>query len=128
MKKVIIIDDDAWMRESVARYLTTHADLQCIEASNCIDALDILNEQQHVPDCILLDIFLPGYNAFTFINELRSHHDFASIPIILWTSHVEGIKDVSLGAYGIVSVINKTTMTNTTVYQAICEAIHNESN
>ena len=38
---------------------------------------------------IILDVLLPGPNAFTLLHELQSHSDLAGIPIILCTNSAD---------------------------------------
>ena len=59
---------------------------------------------------IVLDVLLPGPNAFVFLHELRSHPDLAGVPVLLCTNSADQIAEEDVKAYGVVRVLDKTTM------------------
>jgi CheY-like chemotaxis protein len=63
-----------------------------------------------VPDAVILDFLLTGQNALALLHELQSHSDLASIPVILCTNSASDIAADELVAYGVVAVLDKTTM------------------
>lgn len=67
----IIIDDEATARAIVAQLCTTIPDLDIIEEfPNAIDAIKFLNQQ--TVDIIFLDIHMPGFTGFDFIQTLKN--------------------------------------------------------
>lgn len=79
-KKVLVIDDEADIREIVRLYL---ADEGCavIEANNGQEG--ILKAQAEQPDLIILDIMLPGINGFEVAKHLKDDPNTKHIPIII---------------------------------------------
>ena len=76
----IIIDDEATARLIVNQLCSTIPDLDVIdEFSNAIDAIKFLNQQ--TVDVIFLDIHMPGFTGFDFVQTLRN-----SPKIVLTTS------------------------------------------
>lgn len=70
MKNCIIIDDEALSRTVIAELITTKSDLNIVaEFSNAIEALKYLNKNK--VDLIFLDIHMPDFNGFDFINTIK---------------------------------------------------------
>jgi len=66
----IIIDDEAAARAIVAQLCTSIPELDVIEEfSNAIDAIKFLNQQS--VDLIFLDIHMPGFTGFDFVQTLK---------------------------------------------------------
>lgn len=71
MKKCIIIDDDAVARTIVNKLCSESQELEVMEEfSNAIDAIKYLNTVNNI-DCIFLDIHMPTFSGFDFINTLK---------------------------------------------------------
>lgn len=104
---IYIIDDDRMMAECVARAIkATQKNLVVRFFRNGIEAMAAIDEE--VPELIFLDVLLDGPNGFTFLNELMSYSDTVKIPVVI----VSGIamKETNLKDYGVVGVLNKSTM------------------
>ena len=66
--KILIIDDDNHLRESLAEVL----DLQgftCYQAANAKSGID--SAKKHKPDVVIMDIQLPDSSGFQICQELR---------------------------------------------------------
>ena len=69
----IIIDDEAMARAIIAQMITIHPDLELAgEFENAIDAIKFLNQNATGVDLIFLDIHMPGFTGFDFIQTLKS--------------------------------------------------------
>ncbi len=67
----IIIDDEAAARAVVSQLCTKVPELDVIEAfDNAIDAIKFLNQQ--TIDVIFLDIHMPGFSGFDFVQTLKN--------------------------------------------------------
>lgn len=55
-----------------------HHVLRAQDAQSAINATDSVR-----PDCIILEISLPGHNGIEFLYELRSHADWQTIPVVI---------------------------------------------
>ena len=80
---VLIVDDDADIRELVAMYLRDH-DYQTIEAPDGESALRQFHAYR--PDLIILDVILPGMDGFDVSRKIREQ---SAVPIIFLTSKWE---------------------------------------
>lgn len=83
MHTVLLVEDEARMREIVATYFES-AGYKIIEASNGMEAIDIYEEEDI--DLVLLDIMMPQVDGWTVCKRLRSKSD---VPIIIITARSE---------------------------------------
>lgn len=80
---VMIVEDNPENREMMRRQLAK-AGWQVIEAENGRKALELLEIEK--PGIILSDLMMPQMDGFEFINELRHHPQWQSIPVIVLTA------------------------------------------
>lgn len=85
MVKLLIVDDDAHIRELIRVYLLKE-NMHIFEASRGDEALQILGE--HAMDLIILDIMMPGLDGFEFCRQLRLT---SNIPILMISAKSEVI-------------------------------------
>lgn len=117
---VLIIEDDDWQAEQYERRLKA-AGIRSEVAAHALAAIDMLNTT--IPDAIVLDVLLPGPNAFAFLHELRSHPDLVSVPVVLCTNSADHIAEEDVKAYGVARVLDKTTMAPGDLVAAIMKAL-----
>ncbi|HAJ56801.1 MAG TPA: hypothetical protein DCL35_03405 [Candidatus Omnitrophica bacterium] len=79
-KKVLVIDDEADIREIVRIFLIDEG-YEVIEAENGQEG--ILRAQQMQPDLIVLDIMMPGINGFEVAKHLKDDPNTQNIPIVI---------------------------------------------
>ncbi|GLC87690.1 response regulator transcription factor [Lysinibacillus piscis] len=84
MAKVLIVDDDAHIRELVKIFLQNEG-LDTIEAIDGVDALDKLATDK--VDMVILDIMMPRMDGWTLCEEIRSFYD--NLPILMLTAKGE---------------------------------------
>lgn len=96
MNEILIVDDDANIRELVSLFLQ-RSGFSCVEASDGVKALDILNA---VPVAlIVLDIMMPAMDGWTFCNRVRD--SYGQVPILMLTAKgetMQKVKGFKLGA------------------------------
>jgi PAS domain S-box-containing protein len=91
--RVLLADDNADVREYIARLLGGHYEV--VAVSNGDDALAMALAQP--PTLILSDVMMPGLDGFRLLEELRARPETATIPVILLSarageeSRVEGL-------------------------------------
>ena len=79
-KKILIVDDDQFMRE----LLTAKLEENGYEVSSVSEGfLAIQTIRDHKPDLVLLDILLPGLSGLETLNVLRAEELGQHLPIIL---------------------------------------------
>lgn len=104
---VLIVEDDEWLAQQFMRTLQGSG-METGRAPHALAAIDMIDER--LPDGIVLDVLLPGANAFTLLHELRSHADLAAIPVILCTNNADRLCEEDVAAYGVQRILDKTTM------------------
>jgi two-component system nitrogen regulation response regulator NtrX len=96
-KKVLIVDDEEGIRESLKLILEDHYDL--ILAENGPTALDILDKNKDI-GLMLMDIKMPKVNGLDVLKLTKEKH---SVPVVIVTGYrsVETAAEASkLGACG----------------------------
>ncbi len=85
-KRVLIVDDEAPIREMIAVALEM-AGYECMEAdsANAAHALIVDNK----PDMVLLDWMMPGTTGIEFARRLRKDEMTSDVPIIMLTAKGE---------------------------------------
>jgi len=105
--KVLIIEDDEWLAEHYARVLGKEG-VRVTWAPHALAAMDTIDTI--MPDVIVLDVFLPGSNAFTLLHELQSHTDLAGIPVVLCSNSADRLVLDNLKPYGVRAMLDKSAM------------------
>ena len=80
--KILIIDDEEVIRESVSKTLTG-AGYKTITASDLHEATQSI--QKDKPDLIICDVMLPHLGGFEFVDRLKGDPEKGAIPIIMMT-------------------------------------------
>lgn len=99
-KKILIIEDDFFIRELYQRQLQKEQ-YEVVSASDGAEGL--VQATQQKPDLILLDIMLPRLNGLDLLRTIKSKPETKDIPVILLTNLGQDsvIKEgFSLGAEG----------------------------
>lgn len=82
MNKILVIDDEEWLREMVQLALSQKG-YDVVEARN--GAVGIEVAQKELPDLILCDVNMEKVDGYLTLSSLRSQPSTASIPFILMT-------------------------------------------
>lgn len=85
--KVLIIDDDATTRTTLATLVKWAGSFEVLEAGDGVSGRALA--KQHVPDLILLDIFMPGCNGYEVCADLRGDPATREVPIFVLSSASE---------------------------------------
>ncbi|HYG74934.1 MAG TPA: ATP-binding protein [Planctomycetota bacterium] len=91
----VIIVEDTPDTAFIYRKFIEHSEFQCFIASTVPEARRLI--RQITPAAIVLDIMLPGEDAWTFLTELKSKL-LPSVPVLVATSVEDQQKGLSLGA------------------------------
>ena len=92
---VLVIDDDASVRDLMQRYLQREG-FSVVTASSGPQGLQLAKEVQ--PLAITLDVFMPGMDGWSVLEELKADEQLAEIPVILVTMVDDRSKGYALGA------------------------------
>ncbi|HIC44136.1 MAG TPA: response regulator [Sulfurimonas sp.] len=84
--RVLAVDDDMINRKLIKSMLMKTDNVsEVIEATNGMDALDILKKDTNI-DIILLDIIMPIMGGIDFLKVARSDEQMKGIPVIVLTT------------------------------------------
>ncbi|MCL5010914.1 MAG: response regulator [Patescibacteria group bacterium] len=80
MSKILIIEDDTFLRELMKRK-TQEAGFEVIESVDGESGVKAAKEQK--PDLVLLDLILPGVNGFEVLAALKEDVATSDIPVLI---------------------------------------------
>jgi two-component system, chemotaxis family, protein-glutamate methylesterase/glutaminase len=103
--RVLIVDDSAIVRETMADLINSDPDLQVMgKAADPFAAALIMREE--TPDVILLDVEMPKMDGLTFLRRIMAQHP---LPVLMCSSHAAENSDMAHEAMaaGAVDVICK---------------------
>jgi two-component system OmpR family response regulator len=85
MKRVLVVEEDNFFRQSLALVLKCHTALkESVEANSLAEARHTLANSIHKPDLVVVDLDLASADGFELIEELRtSAPDVAVLAITL---------------------------------------------
>jgi DNA-binding NarL/FixJ family response regulator len=100
--RLVIADDHAVLRESLAALLNTQPDFAVDgTAANGQQALELV--QQHHPDVLVLDLFMPDFDGFDVLRTLdRAGNRVATVVLTGSESEMDYVQVVRLGGRGLV--------------------------
>ena len=82
-KKILIVDDDEFLRKIYAAELTKQG-YQVTEAVNGEDGWHKI--ELAMPDLVLLDIIMPKKNGFELLAQSRRESKSAALPVIMFSN------------------------------------------
>ncbi|OUS73048.1 DNA-binding response regulator [Paenibacillus sp. MY03] len=94
MTKVLVVDDDAHIRELVRLYLEDEG-IEVVEKGNGAEALEY--SENHSPDLVVLDIMMPGMDGWDLCAKLRELGDMPILMITAKGEPADRIKGFKLG-------------------------------
>nr|QVY58154.1 hypothetical protein [Eucheuma denticulatum] len=83
VKRILLLDDDTYIRNSISSYLVSKKFSVCLTDS-VVSALNELNKS--IPDLVIADIMMPDTSGYDFLSILRSSKLFCDIPFIFLTA------------------------------------------
>ena len=82
---VLAIDDSNTDRAIMKKCLKTLG-VTVLEASNGLEGLEIVKNNEKALDAVLVDIEMPKMDGYTFASEVRKYNKFKNLPLIAVTS------------------------------------------
>ncbi len=86
LRRILIVDDDAALRQSLAEQLELHAEFASLECDCAAAAIRIIGQEQF--DAVLLDVGLPDMNGHELCREMRRVG--ITVPIVMLTAADSG--------------------------------------
>jgi CheY-like chemotaxis protein len=104
-KQILVIDDEADLRELIQISLVGYVGWQVSTAATCRDGLQQV--KYHKPDLILLDVSMPEIDGYQCFEQLRANSNSADIPVVVLTARVQRQDQRRITQMGIAGVIVK---------------------
>jgi CheY-like chemotaxis protein len=130
-KKIIYAEDDPddqyTFREIIRE---VDAAIQVVIMDNGLKLLNYLqaaDANQHMPCCIVLDINMPICDGIATLEKLRQNNLYEHVPIIMFTSSINGrdvLRSKNLGANDFIAKPNRTIEFNAVAMRFV-NACHN---
>jgi len=93
MPKILIIEDDKFLRELIARKLSN----ENFDIEQAVDGEEGLKKIKATsPDLVLLDLILPGIDGFEVLSKMKQDSSLSSMPVII-LSNLGQREDVEKG-------------------------------
>ncbi len=84
MKKILLVEDDLYIRDVTATRLMEHS-FEVITAATGDDALALMSET--VPDLVLLDLDLPDMHGLDILAEMMKDEKLSRVAVIVFTNN-----------------------------------------
>jgi len=105
LTRVLYVEDDRDIQQIATLALETVGGLSVQVCSSGRDAVSVATG--FAPDCILLDVMMPGMDGPATLASLRADAATASIPVIFMTAKVHPAEVEELKSLGAIGVITK---------------------
>lgn len=83
MKKILIVEDDEFLRSLNAKRLEADG-YQVVVAIDGQEAIDMIPKE--LPDLIFLDLLLPNVNGFTVLEKIKADEKTKGIPVVVFSN------------------------------------------
>ncbi len=104
-RQILVIDDEATVREVVSLCLTKLGGWQVLMAASGSEGLALAQMAQ--PDAIVLDMRMPGMDGMTVLQRLRENPVTEAIPVVMLTANPNLPNSRSFSDLGVVAAIGK---------------------
>ncbi len=85
MTKILVIDDSSFQRGRIREILKKIDDYEIQEAADGRQGLEMITT--FAPDCILLDLLMPGMDGLSFLRTLQKQEQHT--PVIVLTADIQ---------------------------------------
>lgn len=117
-KHVVVLDDDIFTRKLIGMILE-RTGYRITLAADTEEALQALTD---VPvDAITCDLMMPDKSGLEFIRYLKSHEEYASIPVVIITAI--GVRDTLEDARHLADAIVEKPFVDVSLRQALAQVL-----
>jgi DNA-binding response OmpR family regulator len=93
-RKVLVIDDSKTIVELIRHAMLLHGGFEVVVAYDGVEGLNQFYQEQ--PDCVVVDVLMPGLDGYQFVRSIRGDSAYANTPLII-LSALYGKDDVLTG-------------------------------
>jgi DNA-binding response OmpR family regulator len=87
LRRVLVVDDDPSLLAALTDGLELIGGYEVVAASDGATGLERFFEM--APDCVVVDVRMPGLNGYQFVRALRGDRSTAEAPIIMLSALVQ---------------------------------------
>ncbi len=88
--KILIVDDDPEIT-TLLSLIMKHVGYDSVECNDATQAYEMCARE--MPDCILLDLMMPGIDGWKLLEIFKSSNGLRDIPIVVLTGHVNADRE-----------------------------------
>lgn len=119
-KKILVVDDDKLIRESLAAMLRNQGHV-VVEAADGQEGIKVAEKER--PDLVITDIRMPVLDGSEMIKQLRSQDYGSHLPIIVLSNdETTNTINVTLAA-GVTTYLSKSTLQPETLAEQVTDAL-----
>lgn len=104
--RVLVVDDSPTVRRVVGTMLDRHG-YEALLATDGQHALELLTDDGHRVDLVLLDFVMPRMNGYQLCRALRAKDELAALPVVLMSAKSDRIRDQFVQQTGALDAIAK---------------------
>lgn len=104
MKKVLIVDDEVFIRKMIEARLKTEG-IAVIQAENGMEGVE--KAASDTPDLIIMDVMMPKMDGFKACETIRSNPAISGTPILMLTARGQVADMEKAMALGIIEYVTK---------------------
>jgi len=104
---VVMLVDDSKTDRSIMRSALTPLGVTLVEATDGVDALNILKAGEHQFDAMLIDIEMPRMDGYSLAAEIKKYNRYKNLPLIAVTSRTTKADRMRGVEVGMVEYITK---------------------
>ncbi len=119
MKRVLLVEDNDFIRKMYLMKLGKSDSIEVIEAADGQMALEMYQAEK--PDLILLDIMMPKMSGLEVLEEL--HKRGSKVPVIILSNVISAQTREVANKFGVVGYIIKSDLTPSQVLEKIQQYI-----
>ncbi|AJC86820.1 hybrid sensor histidine kinase/response regulator [Campylobacter sp. RM16704] len=82
----VLIVDDSKMDRNIMQKSLEPLGVSIVEATNGVEALNIIKSGEHDIDAVLIDIEMPRMDGYTLAGEIRKYSKYKNLPLVAVTS------------------------------------------
>jgi two-component system chemotaxis response regulator CheY len=117
--RVLIVDDNAFMRNIVRELLVNIGVRNIAEAADGVDGLEVIGRA--MPDLVILDFEMPFIDGFEFVRIVRTPGVFpySDLPIIMLSGHGERSRVLEAARLGVNEFLRKPVSAQTLLHHVV---------
>ena len=87
LRRILVVDDDPTLSALIADGLRLVGGYDVVVASDGVSGLERFSEA--LPDCVVVDVRMPGLNGYQMVRALRGDPTTADVPIVVLSALVQ---------------------------------------